>query len=88
MEESIERYVMEIVHEQINRKQGTDNITRNFLRFLSSSCGLVEVIEALDLFMSVTISALTILLKFKILAHHRLKGFFGPPFPISVKFFF
>ena len=47
MEESIERYVMEIVHEQINRKQGTDNITRNFLRFLSSSCGLVEVIASL-----------------------------------------
>jgi integrator complex subunit 1 len=44
MEGIIERYVMEVVHEQLNRRQGTDNITRNFLKFLTSACGLVEVI--------------------------------------------
>ena len=39
----IEHMVMEIVREQLNRRQGTDNITRNFLKFLTSACGLVEV---------------------------------------------
>ena len=43
LEESIERYVMEVVHEHLNRRQGPDNITRNFLKLLTSACGLVEV---------------------------------------------
>ena len=34
---------MEAVKEHLNRRQGTDNITRNFLRFLTSVCGLIEV---------------------------------------------
>jgi len=34
---------MDIVHEQLNRRQGQDNITRNFLKFLSSVCGIVDV---------------------------------------------
>ena len=39
----IEQIVMEVVRDQLNRRQGTDNITRNFLRFLTSACGLPEV---------------------------------------------
>ena len=39
----IEHLVMDIVREQLNRRQGTDNITRSFLKFLISACGLVEV---------------------------------------------
>lgn len=39
----IEHLVMEIVREQLNRRQGTDNITRSFLKFLISACGLPEV---------------------------------------------
>ena len=41
----IEQIVMEAVKEHLNRRQGTDNITRNFLRFLTSVCGLIEVIN-------------------------------------------
>ena len=40
---NIEHLVMDIVREQLNRRQGTDNITRSFLKFLISACGLVEV---------------------------------------------
>lgn len=39
----IEHIVMEVVREHLNRRQGSDNITRNFLRFLTSACGLPEV---------------------------------------------
>eukprot|EP00095_Tigriopus_kingsejongensis_P007538 snap_masked-scaffold104_size368486-processed-gene-0.6 protein:Tk07538 transcript:snap_masked-scaffold104_size368486-processed-gene-0.6-mRNA-1 annotation:"isoform cra_c" len=39
----IEHLVMEIVREHLNRRQGTENITRNFLKFLTSASGLVEV---------------------------------------------
>ncbi len=39
----VEHLVMEVVREQLSRRQGTDNITRNFLRFLTSACGLPEV---------------------------------------------
>ena len=39
----VEQIVMEAVKEHLNRRQGTDNITRNFLRFLTSVCGLIEV---------------------------------------------
>ncbi|XP_067009610.2 integrator complex subunit 1 [Anabrus simplex] len=42
-QESVEAIVMEAVREQLNRRQPTDSITRNFLRLLSASCGLVEV---------------------------------------------
>merc|ERR1719427_701510 len=34
---------MNTVREQLNRRQGADNITRNFLRFLTYACGLQEV---------------------------------------------
>ena len=43
LQEAIEHIVMEVVREQLNRRQGTDNITRNFVKFLISACGLVEV---------------------------------------------
>jgi integrator complex subunit 1 len=43
MEAIVEHYVMEVIHEQLNRRQGPDNITRNFLRFITNACGLVEV---------------------------------------------
>ena len=34
---------MDSVREQLNRRQGTDNITRSFLKFLISVCGLPDV---------------------------------------------
>ena len=43
MTSATEHLVMEIVREQLGRRQGTDNITRNFLKFLTSACGLAEV---------------------------------------------
>ncbi|XP_046407555.1 integrator complex subunit 1 [Ischnura elegans] len=41
--ESVEQIVMDAVREQLNRRQPPENITRNFLRLLTSSAGLVEV---------------------------------------------
>ena len=41
--DSIEALVFEYVREQFNRRQGTDNITRNFIKFLTTACGLLEV---------------------------------------------
>ena len=41
--ESIETLVVEVVKEQFNRRQGTDNITRNFIKFLTTACGLLEI---------------------------------------------
>jgi len=43
MQEFIESTVMNIVREQLNRRQGTENITRNFIKFLTSACGLPEI---------------------------------------------
>ena len=34
MQTQIEHLVMDSVREQLNRRQGTDNITRSFLKFL------------------------------------------------------
>jgi len=42
-QETVQQIVMDAVREQLNRRQPAENITRNFLRLLSSSCGLVEV---------------------------------------------
>ncbi|KAJ9601644.1 hypothetical protein L9F63_000177 [Diploptera punctata] len=39
----LQMIVMDAVREQLNRRQPAENITRNFLRLLSASCGLVEV---------------------------------------------
>ncbi|KAK7791007.1 hypothetical protein R5R35_007901 [Gryllus longicercus] len=41
--ENVEQVVMEVVREQLNRRQPAENITRNFLRLMASCCGLVEV---------------------------------------------
>ncbi len=41
--DSIERMVLDVVREQFNRRQGTDNITRNFVKFLSNVCGIIEI---------------------------------------------
>lgn len=40
---SIERFVIETIKEQLNRRQAPDTSTRNFLRFLSSCTGISEV---------------------------------------------
>jgi hypothetical protein len=40
---SIELAVLAAVKEQLNRRQPPENITRNFLRLLSATAGLVEV---------------------------------------------
>ena len=40
---NIENMVLELVKEQLNRRQGADNITRNFIKFLTTACGLLEV---------------------------------------------
>ncbi|KAG8225318.1 hypothetical protein J437_LFUL001933 [Ladona fulva] len=42
-QEAVEQIVMDAVREQLNRRQPPENITRNFLRLLTSSAGLVEV---------------------------------------------
>jgi len=41
--QQVDHLVMDVVREQLTRRQGTDNITRNFLKFLTSACGLPEV---------------------------------------------
>lgn len=47
LEEAIQRHVVELVQEQLNRRQGPDNINRNLIKFLASAAGLVEVCEVL-----------------------------------------
>lgn len=39
----MEQIVLEAIKEQLNRRQPPETITRNFLRLLSSACGLVEI---------------------------------------------
>ena len=41
--DTIENIVIDVVKEQFNRRQGTDNITRNFIKFLTNACGLLEI---------------------------------------------
>lgn len=40
---AIEKIVVDAIKEQLNRRQGPDATTRNFLKFLSSSMGIQEV---------------------------------------------
>ncbi|XP_040574316.1 integrator complex subunit 1 [Lepeophtheirus salmonis] len=42
-QELIEQIVMEIVREQLNRRSQGENVTKNFLKFLTNACGLIEV---------------------------------------------
>ncbi|XP_058059861.1 integrator complex subunit 1 [Anopheles bellator] len=41
--EQIERMVMDAVKDQLNRRQGPECSTKNFLRFLSLACGILDV---------------------------------------------
>lgn len=41
--ESVEEYVLDMLRDQLNRRQPIDNVSRNLLRLLTSSCGYKEV---------------------------------------------
>uniref|UniRef100_H2PLA8 Integrator complex subunit 1 n=1 Tax=Pongo abelii TaxID=9601 RepID=H2PLA8_PONAB len=41
--ESVEEYVLDMLRDQLNRRQPIDNVSRNVLRLLTSSCGYKEV---------------------------------------------
>lgn len=42
-QDAVEMTVLEIVKENLSRRQAPDSITRNFLKLLTSAAGLVEV---------------------------------------------
>lgn len=42
-QESVEQIVLEVIKEQITRRQQPETISKNFVRFLSTACGLVEI---------------------------------------------
>ncbi|XP_023569170.1 integrator complex subunit 1 isoform X3 [Octodon degus] len=41
--ESMEEYVLDMLRDQLNRRQPIDNVSRNLLRLLTSACGYREV---------------------------------------------
>jgi len=41
--ESVEEYVLDMLRDQLNRRQPIDNVSRNLLRLLTSTCGYKEV---------------------------------------------
>nr|XP_004666400.2 integrator complex subunit 1 isoform X2 [Jaculus jaculus] len=41
--ESVEEYVLDMLRDQLNRRQPIDNVSRNLLRLLSATCGYKEV---------------------------------------------
>ncbi|XP_062999601.1 integrator complex subunit 1 [Elgaria multicarinata webbii] len=41
--ESVEEYVLDMLREQINRRQVMDNVSRNLLRLLTATCGYKEI---------------------------------------------
>ncbi|XP_037669960.1 integrator complex subunit 1 isoform X5 [Choloepus didactylus] len=41
--ESVEEYVLDVLRDQLNRRQPIDNVSRNLLRLLTSTCGYKEV---------------------------------------------
>uniref|UniRef100_A0A182Y025 Uncharacterized protein n=1 Tax=Anopheles stephensi TaxID=30069 RepID=A0A182Y025_ANOST len=43
MREQLERMVMDAMKDQLNRRQGPECSTKNFLRYLSLTCGILEV---------------------------------------------
>lgn len=49
-QDAVEMTVLEIVKENLSRRQAPDSITRNFLKLLTSAAGLVEVSESLNKF--------------------------------------
>ncbi|XP_071131635.1 integrator complex subunit 1-like isoform X1 [Mytilus edulis] len=42
-QDSIETFVIDLIKEQINRRQGTDSTARNLIRLMTSTCGYGEV---------------------------------------------
>lgn len=42
-QEIVENIVLEAIKEQLNRRQQPEAISKNFIRFLSIACGLVEI---------------------------------------------
>lgn len=40
--ESVEEYVLEVLKDQLNRRQPMDNVSRNLLRLLTATCGYKE----------------------------------------------
>ncbi|KAK7174477.1 hypothetical protein R3I93_001635 [Phoxinus phoxinus] len=41
--ESVEEYVLDVLRDQLNRRQPMDNVSRNLLRLLTATCGYNEV---------------------------------------------
>ncbi|XP_073931481.1 integrator complex subunit 1 [Castor canadensis] len=41
--ESVEEYVLDVLRDQLNRRQPIDSVSRNLLRLLASTCGYKEV---------------------------------------------
>ncbi|KAJ8792733.1 hypothetical protein J1605_019553 [Eschrichtius robustus] len=41
--ESVEEYVLDVLRDQLNRRQPIDSVSRNLLRLLTSACGYKEV---------------------------------------------
>ncbi|XP_057202445.1 integrator complex subunit 1 isoform X1 [Triplophysa rosa] len=41
--ESVEEYVLEVLKDQLNRRQPMDNVSRNLLRLLTATCGYKEI---------------------------------------------
>lgn len=41
--ESVEEYVLDVLRDQLNRRQPIDSVSRNLLRLLASACGYKEV---------------------------------------------
>ncbi|XP_030067172.1 integrator complex subunit 1 [Microcaecilia unicolor] len=41
--ESVEEYVLDMLRDQLNRRQPMDNVSRNLLRLLTATCGYEEV---------------------------------------------
>lgn len=41
--ESVEEYVLDVLKDQLNRRQPMDNVSRNLLRLLTATCGYKEV---------------------------------------------
>ena len=42
LSESVEDYVLEVLKDQLNRRQPMDNVSRNLLRLLTATCGYKE----------------------------------------------
>lgn len=40
--ESVEDYVLDVLRDQLNRRQPMDNVSRNLLRLLTATCGYKE----------------------------------------------